>query len=398
VIAKVTRGRGFMGLQSYLLTGKNGDDKDRVSWISGRNLASSDPELAAAQMRDTAAESIKVKKPVYHLSLNLAPEERLGREALLQVVERTLRDIGLEEHEALIVAHRDTMHQHVHVMVNRVHPKLLRAWDNKHDYARLERSLRRQELELGLRQVPGRHSALPDQDRYTGVQLSSGDRRGSTLTGERPFGEHVREVARRDLQESRSWKELHTRLADYGLHLEKRGRGLVVTDGRRRVKASFVDRDASLGRLQKRLGPFEAQADKSLTKLQPSRWREIHELRQTAQRIAIQRSSERAAREVMVPSLREARTALQHVLSKTGAAKSTIQVAGSMARAKTPARHREPKTSELSQTAGRLVSRLGWHLVARVVPAPHLQLLRLTISLSRKVANTSLELERGGRR
>lgn len=396
MIAKVTRGSGFIGLQSYLLSGKNRDEEDRVGWIATRNLASSDPEIAAVLMRDTAAESRKVKKPVYHLSLNLAPEERLGREELLQVVERTLRDIGLEEHEALIVAHRDTPHQHVHVMVNRVHPKLLRAWDNRHDYARLERSLRHQELELGLRQVPGRHSPLPGQERHVGVQLSSGDRRHLAITGERPFALHVREVARRDLRESQSWEELHSRLRDYGLHLEKRGRGLVLTDGRRRVKASFVDRDSSLGRLQKRLGSFKSSDLRSRGNPAADRWRHIHELRRTAERLAIQRTG--AGASPIAQASREADSVLKYLNLKKGVPDSAMQIARRSPRVRSAPSHQGSKAPELSQTAMRLVSRLGWNLVARVVPAPHLQLLRLTISLSRKMANTSLELERGGRR
>jgi hypothetical protein len=398
MIAKVTHGQGFKGLQSYLLTGKDGRSPDRVAWVSGRNLPSTDPEIAASFMRATANESARVEKPVYHLTLNLAPEERLGREAMLQVVDRTLRDLGLAQHQALIVAHKDTAHQHVHVMVNRVHPETGRSWHTGHDYARLERSLRHQELELGLRQVPGRHSPLPDQERHTGVMLSSGDRRRSALTGERSFAEHVREVTRRDLQEARSWGQLHTRLQDYGLYLEKRGRGLVVTDGQRRVKASFVDRGSSLGRLQSRLGSFEPPRGRVLAKAQTGRWREIHELRQTATRIATHRTTGPVSREARAPQIPAGEVALRHLISKTGAVRGPLRVAGTLTRAKTPVRQREPKTSELSQTAMGLVNRLGWHLVARVVPAPHLQLLRLTISISRKVVNASLEMDRSGRR
>jgi len=43
-------------------------------------------------------------------------------------------------------------------------------------------------------------------------------------------------------------------LAWHKLRLEKRGPGLVVTDGRRRVKASRLYRGASYGRLEKRFG------------------------------------------------------------------------------------------------------------------------------------------------
>ncbi len=39
MIAKVTQGRGFQGLQAYLLAGKDGQAQDRVAWIGARNLS-----------------------------------------------------------------------------------------------------------------------------------------------------------------------------------------------------------------------------------------------------------------------------------------------------------------------------------------------------------------------
>ena len=56
---------------------------------------------------------------------------------------------------------------------------------------------------------------------------------------------------------AKSWKELHTRLAESGLRYEKVGSGARVVAGALEVKASVVSRDASLGRIEKRLGPYE---------------------------------------------------------------------------------------------------------------------------------------------
>ena len=51
-----------------------------------------------------------------------------------------------------------------------------------------------------------------------------------------------------------SWAELEARLKEHGLHLQKRGRGLVVTDGERMVKASRVHRGSSYAKLAERFG------------------------------------------------------------------------------------------------------------------------------------------------
>jgi len=134
MIGKLTYGSGFAGLLRYLLT-KDGRHPERVEWTASRNLASADPRLAAVEMRATAERNVRVEKPVFHLSINLDPDERLDPAQLRQVVDRTLKDLGLEQHQALMVAHNDTDHQHVHVMVNRVHPETERAWARDFDYA-----------------------------------------------------------------------------------------------------------------------------------------------------------------------------------------------------------------------------------------------------------------------
>ena len=79
-------------------------------------------------MRATAAQG-QTDKPVQHLSISLPPGEHLSREQWEGVVDTTLRDLGLSGHQALIVAHRDKAHEHIHIMANRVHPETLLAWD-----------------------------------------------------------------------------------------------------------------------------------------------------------------------------------------------------------------------------------------------------------------------------
>ena len=92
-----------------------------------RNLPDPDPEKAAAVMRATANASTRTEKPVYHLSVSLAPGERLERPELERVADRLLQDLGLAEHQVLIAEHADGAQQHIHRMVNRVHPDTGRA-------------------------------------------------------------------------------------------------------------------------------------------------------------------------------------------------------------------------------------------------------------------------------
>ena len=487
MIGKVTAGTSFQGLQAYLVHGKDGRQRDRVAWIASRNLMSDDPELAARIMRATAQRSVRVEHPVYHLSISLPPGEHLDREGMLAVADRTLRDLDLHEHQVLIVAHNDTPHQHIHLVINRVHPETGRAWHRGHDYARIEKSLRHQERERRIREVPGRHYVLPEQERHRGVEVSSGDRRFEDRTGERPFADHVRQVAGKDLREARSWGELHRALGEYGLRFEKRGRGLVITDGERRVKASFVDRRSSLHHLQKRLGRYQPPEKIHELAWRAERWRDIHELRRATDGLARHRDADRQARREAGAQLRRqdakeetlrlerqveavsteldghlrrvfrdpasARRQLDELSRRRGVSEATRQLASRPQRFGTlrgrggplPSAAREhalqtarfaattirdladarsdlakhltklaSKTIEskrsrswrqrprpgrpradLGRTAGRLAKRLGWKLVARVIPVPHFQLLRLTLSLTKRAMDMSLELGRG---
>ena len=285
MIGKAKTGSGFGGLLAYLFVGSDGQQADRVEWSSVRNLFPDDQDLVPAILQATASRNVRVEKPVYHLSISLDPSESLDQDGFEKVVDRTLRDLGLGEHQSVIVAHNDTEHAHVHVVVNRVHPETLKAWDNGHDWARIEKSLRQQERELGFREVPGRHFALEGEERHQGARLTSGEIRQVERLGERPFGETVRELARESFRRAQSWEHLHDELAQVGLYLERRGRGLVVSNGDRRVKASYVDRDASRMRLEKRLGAFR---DPTLAQVASAseRWREVTGLREDAFELA----------------------------------------------------------------------------------------------------------------
>src|SRR6202022_4583726 len=118
----------FGALAHYLVHGRAGDEAERVAWTASRNLGTDDPELAAYLMRATAAQSMRVEKPVYHLSISFDPTDVVTPEQMQEAADRMLRALDLSEHQTVMVGHRDRAHAHVHVMVNRVHPDTGAAW------------------------------------------------------------------------------------------------------------------------------------------------------------------------------------------------------------------------------------------------------------------------------
>lgn len=264
------KGRGFAGLARYLETGRTGNDPDRVDWIEARNLPTTDPETASLLMRATAARSDRTEKPVYHIALSFDPKDAVDRATMVRVVDRLLSDLGLQQHQVLIVAHGDTNHPHLHLMINRVHPETFRAWDPKHDFARVERSLREQERQLALRAVPGHHYRLDGQARPDRSEaLTTGQLRRWERTGEVPMDELMRRAARQHLVFATSLSDLETRLDRAGLRIEPRGSGLVVTDGLESVKVSSVTPGVSRPALEEAFGESYGE-DRSQSERQPA--------------------------------------------------------------------------------------------------------------------------------
>lgn len=250
MVGKATTGSSFSGLAKYLTK-----DEGRVAWTDARGVLSADPREVAREMRAAAGQSGRTEKPVYHLTLSFAHSDALTKAQMQEAAGRVLHDLGLAEHQALLVAHRDREHAHVHVMVNRVHPERGTAWETSHDYRRIETSLRALEKEWNLERVPGHHArdpgeAAPDRSQSrTTAQI-----RRERETGEPPFPDQVRSRASAAFREAKSWDDLAQHLKPHGYRVEATGHGMVVTDGERYAKASSVSRDASRFRLEERFG------------------------------------------------------------------------------------------------------------------------------------------------
>jgi Relaxase/Mobilisation nuclease domain len=138
MIIKIEKsGKSFSGLATYL-THDAGQAKtnERLAWTHTHNLANDDVPCAVDEMLWTArdAELLKqeagfraggraIERPVKHVSLNWAPGDNPTREHMIGTTEDFLRHMKWQEHQAIVVAHNDKAHAHVHIMLNAVHPE-----------------------------------------------------------------------------------------------------------------------------------------------------------------------------------------------------------------------------------------------------------------------------------
>ena len=129
------RGSSFAGAFAYYCHDKNAWTAERVAWSQCLNLMTDCLEKAWKRMAYTAMHQTQLKqasgqrmtgaklqKPVFCYSLSWHPEQNPSQQSMMQAVTKTLQILGLAEHQAIIAAHQDEPHPHVHVMVNAVHP------------------------------------------------------------------------------------------------------------------------------------------------------------------------------------------------------------------------------------------------------------------------------------
>ena len=142
VVKMSSPGRSFGGVAEYCLHDPRmpgeahpPESAERVEWTETRNLATSEGERAGRIMAATAeaspelkrlagvaATGRKLEKPVCHYSLSWAKDEKPDRQEMRRAAQESLKALGMERHQALVVSHRDGQ-PHVHVIANRVDPE-----------------------------------------------------------------------------------------------------------------------------------------------------------------------------------------------------------------------------------------------------------------------------------
>lgn len=232
-----------------MLTGRDRVHPDqRVSWMECHNLPTERMEVAVRLMAATSRRSRRTQLPVLQLSVSFAPGDPVDSAMIKRVLQRTLRDVGLGEHQAIFLEHHDTAVPHGHAIVNRVHPETGRAWKGSFSKTRIEASLRRQEQEEGLRVVPGWLAPVPGAP-----ELKP---RPRLARADQEFLRNVKERAGPVLKQAQSWSEVEAGLAELGLRVRVNGRGMSVTDGEQEVKASQIDGQVSRFQLEKQFGRY----------------------------------------------------------------------------------------------------------------------------------------------
>lgn len=247
MLAKIApAGNDFHALARYLVRGKPGSatHPDRVAWVQSQNLPTEDPELAAAYMSATAGLSARTRRAAYHLMIAWHARERPHPAAMQQIARETLELAGLSQHQALIMGHGDKPHPHLHILLNRVHPESGRAWRTANDYIRFDRIMAELANKHGFDYAPSHAFALDATDELPKKPNSPATyaaRRGAPTNRLQWSRKSARDLGARvseRLSPASTLDDIAWALAEFGLTLQQKGRGLIAGDRRSYAKFS----------------------------------------------------------------------------------------------------------------------------------------------------------------
>ncbi|EBP7822451.1 conjugal transfer protein TrbI [Salmonella enterica] len=251
----------FAGLVRYISDAQSKDHRlghVQVTNCEAGSVRDAITEVLATQLLNTRAASDKT----YHLIVSFRAGEQPDTDTLKAIEERICNGLGYGEHQRVSAVHNDTDNLHIHIAINKIHPTRHTIHEPYYPHRTLadlcEVLERDYNLERDNHQPRQRGAAAraADMEQHAGVE---------SLVG------WIKRECLEEIRSAASWAELHQVMQSNGLELRARGNGLVIAAGDgTTIKASTLARDLSKPALEKRLGTFEATAERQAQQAQRS--------------------------------------------------------------------------------------------------------------------------------
>lgn len=259
------------GLTDYITAPEHENGLEKCIHCEAENFLTDTLDAQKLEMIALSQEGVKSKDPIDHWVLSWHHDEHPTPQQAKQAVALFIDHCGLTGHQYLWGLHDDTENLHVHIAVNRVNPDTLKVIKiNKgFDKEASQQAVALIEHAQGWRkEINARYNienGKPVLSEKGALAKNYGKplEPGSTAkamelqTGEKSAERIGIESAAPIIKNAASWKQLHADLAAIGMRYERDGSGAKVYVGEIGIKASDVDRKASFGQLQKRLGAYQ---------------------------------------------------------------------------------------------------------------------------------------------
>jgi hypothetical protein len=249
MIGKISVGKSAYGLLRYCLGDKKElSEQDKIS-LSERegvqhkdraevlhyNLCGGNVRELNSAFREVEVLSKRVEKPVFHISLRPSGADKLAKNQWADIAEACAKEFGFDDHQYLVILHKDAKEQHIHIVANRV------GFDGKaistsNNYARMAAFCRRIEKQYSLTEVPG-----------TRKPLSINIREPMQNSREEKLRTDIKKV----LIRSRNYADFERQITAMGYQVIK-GRGISFIDDKK-VKIKGSDVGFSLATIEKLL-------------------------------------------------------------------------------------------------------------------------------------------------
>ena len=252
------------GLSDYILCQ---GEPDKLLCAGSRGFISQTEAGHVAEMIALSTDATRSRDPVSHYVLSWREHERPSAAQIEQAIDIFANETGLTGHQMIYGLHTDTDNLHLHIAVNRAVPETARVVkiNGGFDIEAIHRVVARIEAEQGWEREANARYTLDPSGQLSKTHRDGAARTPSTQAQDfeaRTGTKSAERIAQADaapvIQQAQSWEELHAGLASCSMRYERKGSGAVVWIGEQAVKASSVDRRAAIGKLEARLGPFQA--------------------------------------------------------------------------------------------------------------------------------------------
>ncbi|MCP1232132.1 TraI/MobA(P) family conjugative relaxase [Acetobacter indonesiensis] len=251
----------------YVASPEKTDTSEKCIYFAARGFLTDLLNSQIAEMIALATDSVRSADTVNHYVLSWKRGESPTTKQVDEAVTLLQKEMGLEQHQIIYGLHADTDNRHLHVVVNRVDPETLRCTEINRGFdieaghraiALIEHHQEWSREENALYQVgPDGKLIRCDRHREGAAPVRGDGKKAERRTGERSVRDVAIEEAVPVIKEATCWADIHEGLAQKGMHYRRYGNGAVIMVGDSAVKASVADRQISLIRLQRRLGPYE---------------------------------------------------------------------------------------------------------------------------------------------
>jgi hypothetical protein len=252
-------------------------DREGVAHSGAQNIHFE--ESAADEMESLAFENRRCKDPLMHIILSWRETELPANGQIDEAVKIALKELDLQDCQAVWIVHSDTQNRHVHIAVNRIAPETRKAiqpagrWTHK----AIQRAARKIETAQGWDQeTHGIYSVTPEGGLAEREQLEGENPKLSKTaldteahTATKSAERICQETAAPLVRNAKSWEELHRKLAEQGIAFERKGSGAILSVNGVIVKASKAGRDMSLSKLEARLGEYRPRGNGVIVESRP---------------------------------------------------------------------------------------------------------------------------------